>query len=55
MERGCGVKYVGAAVTDYGIKASTAGLDYLPELRKIFYKITAKARSLPVFPTPLVS
>ena len=36
------MKHVPAAVIDYGIKANTAGLDYLPELRKIFNKITEK-------------
>ncbi len=41
------VKHVAAAVIDYGIKANTAGLDYLPELRKFFNKITEKTWSLP--------
>lgn len=41
------VKHVAVAVIDYGIKANTAGLDYLPELRKICNKITEKTWNLP--------
>ncbi len=47
MEGGLCVKHVAAAVIDFEIKANTAGLDNLLELRKIFNKITDKTWSLP--------
>lgn len=49
------MKHVAAAVIDYEIKANTAGVDYLPELRKFFQQNYRKDLEFAVAPTPLVS